>query len=162
MVTIGKLNEIQKELDIEWSISNFDSLSDEADKYYASPSFYFNGSSWYLKIYPNGRNADKSVGYLGLCLIRLSPGPPNSVDFSVGVKTLYGKRDRERLYTCICDSFGSRYVPKCFISQYGTPWGISRSQLFERKSELMPFNVLTMLCTLKNPKDIEDSSKFPI
>lgn len=117
MATIGKLNEIQKELDVEWSISNFDSLSDEADKYYASPSFSFNGSSWYLKIYPNGRTADKSVGYIGLCLIRLSSGPANSVDFNLGIKTLDGKRDRERFYTCICDSFGSRYVPKCFISQ---------------------------------------------
>ena len=150
MESIGRVNKIQRELDIEWKIPNFYSLTGENDRNYSSPSFFFAGALWHMRIYPNGHRVYNSTGYIGLFLWRKSPGRPICLDYSFGVKTVDGRKDREKHLTSVFKEVGKGY---------GNSKCLSRSELQERESELMSSDGLTVFFTLKRSESTEDSGK---
>lgn len=152
MGTIGKVNKNSKHIyEFEWTISNFFSLSEEDDISYNSPSFSFDGATWYLKVYPNGDKEYDSIGYVDLVLYRKSPGPPYSLEFSLSLKSLEGKKVGEWNEIFIFEeAFKSRGL-SCFMS---------RSEIFEMESELLLSDALTVVCTLKCPKSTADASRY--
>lgn len=153
MKTIGKVNANLPIYEFEWTISNFFSLSEDDDIIYKSPSFAFDGATWYLKIYPNGDKTDDSVGYVDLELRRKSSDPPYSLEFSLSLKTLEGKKDTEWQDTCIFETENGNQ--SCGVARF-----MPRSEILERKSELLPSGALTVVCTLRSPKFTEDASKY--
>lgn len=120
------------------------------NKNYSSPSFFFAGALWHLRIYPNGHRIYNSVGYVGLFLWRKSPGNPISLDYSFGVKTLDGKKIREKHLTSVFREAGKGY---------GNAKCLSRSELQERESELISSEGFTVFFTLKCSESTEDASK---
>lgn len=158
MTTIGIISEIpletnvfQKAYEIEWKISNFSSLSEETGNCYFSPAFSFANNSWCLKIYPNGQPSKMSVGCIGLYLYlrKSSFNLPISIEFTLGLKKLYGGKMSEHHYEYTFKSGNGYGVYGCFC----------RSELFEEKSDLLPADVLTVFCNLKYPEPVEISSK---
>lgn len=141
MAKIGDLCEIRGELKIEWKIKNFMSLSDEYNTYYDSHTFYFSGTSWELRIYPNGETENKSDGWLGLYIIRKSVGAPVTLHISFSLKKADGNKDHE---------FNSKPVTIDKRIAKGLDKMLLRSELMERKTELIPSDELTIICTLRN------------
>lgn len=146
-MAIGEVKKIPTEYDIEWSIQNFFSLSKECNNYYYSPPFSFEGTSWYFQIFPNG---NKVSGVVSLYLYRDSANPPIRLEYTFGIKTLNGKKDSVKYIS---------YVFQKAHQGYGEQSFLLRSNLLERKSDLMPADVLTIVCSLKNPKSNGDISK---
>lgn len=153
MKTIGKVNANLPIYEFEWTISNFFSLLEDYDIIYKSPSFSFDGATWYLKIYPNGDINDDSFGYVDLELRRKSSGPPYRLEFSLSLKTLEGNKEEEWQKTCIFEAANGN-------QSHGVACFIARSKILERKSELLPSGALTVVCTLRSPKFTEDASKY--
>lgn len=120
------------------------------NKNFSSPSFFFAGALWHLRIYPNGHRIYNSVGYVGLFLWRKSPGNAISLDYSFGVKTLDGKKVREKHLTSVFREAGKGY---------GNAKCLSRSELQERESELISSEGFTVFFTLKCSESTEDASK---
>lgn len=141
MAKIGDLCEIPGELIIEWKVKNFMSLSDEYNTYYDSHTFYFSGTSWELRIYPNGETENKSDGWLGLYIMRKSIGSPVTLRISFALKKSDGNKDHE------CN-----IGPVTIDKKIGRGWHkmLLRSVLMERKTELIPSDELTIICTLRN------------
>lgn len=148
METKGRVNKVLiRGYDIEWEIPEFSKLSE--DRY--SPTFSFAGALWCLRIYFNSPKNYDPGSDIGLYLKRKSSGPPINLDFSLGLKTVDGKKDPEVHRTHIF-----READKGF----GIPSCISTTKLLiARRSELLPSDVLTVFCTLRYPESIEDESK---
>lgn len=149
MEAIGKVNTIPV-YHVEWIIPNFFSLSKEDSRYYDSCPFTFNGETWYLRIYPNGDEDEDSVGYVDIFLKRKSTGPSISVDFSLYLKSVNGKEIEKEQYSCIFGEKNDACGCCCFIS---------RSRLLRKRFELVPFDELTVVCTLKYSSSVKDASK---
>lgn len=157
METVGELSE-KSELAVEWRINEFCSLPAEVSKCYDGPVFPFVGASWLLSIYPNGktniitkdRKIANSEGFIALYLHRRSSGPPIHLEFSLGFKTLQGKVNSE---VHLADTFKKK-------EGKGFYRFIKRSELLDKKSELLPSGVLTVACKIKYPKAADISSKF--
>lgn len=146
MGTLGKLK--TKLYEMEWTIRNFDSLSVEEE----SPFFPSKEAAWHMTIAPNGMREHNSVGYVGLYLIRIARNRFSNLQVSFAIKTVDGKKYQETPYeTLLCGK-------DCQI--YGVPCFLPRAELFERKSELLPSNVLTILCTMKYSEPNEVPGKF--
>lgn len=150
MEAIDRMGEVQEELNIEWRIENFISLVEEKDKFYTSFSFSFAGHSWCMRIYPNGREEQKSVGYIGLYLRRNSFGPGIKMHFSLGLKRFDGEKDPEKHCT---------HTFQKPDEGYGSIKLLSKSKLLQRKSDLLPADILTVFCSLTNQKSTENESK---
>lgn len=151
MTTIGEIKKIKKEfdLDIEWNIKNFLSLS-KKDGYFAwSDGFVFNDQTWVLVIYPNGASWDNSQGYISLGLCR-SIGPEIRQEFFLSLKAVNGKNDYERHCTEMFQDLKAHVIPQF----------ISRPELTRQESELLPSDVLTVICTMKSSKSTKNESKF--
>lgn len=152
MVIVGDVNNIpigtnvlQNELEMEWKISNFSSLT---DNFYNSPSFSFADECWYLAISLNGDEDKESFGCIGLYLRRGSSGPPINMNYTLGLKTLNGEKDSEHHRT---------FIFRDVYEAYGVHGCIVRSELIERN--LIPTDVLTLFCNLKDPKHVKGPSK---
>lgn len=162
MAKIGKIDVFPMEVSmrdmrisnaIQWKISNFSSLSGENSNFYVSPSFNFYGESWYLRLYPNGRQLIKSVGCIGLYLMRETSLSAINIEYTLGLKRLNGKKYLEHFRTNVYKDKGEGYgVHNC----------IFRSEVFDRKSDLLPADVLTVFCNLQFPTTIQTSSKYYI
>lgn len=144
MATFDGIGEVGEKLHIEWRIEDFLAL-EENDKVYSSSSFSFAGHSWCLRMYPNGRESDKSVGYVGIHLRRNSFGAPIKIDYRLGVKTL----DEDLLHGRIFGEMKWRGFSKYLL----------RSELLEKMSDFAPANVLTVVCVLKLQKSTGNESK---
>lgn len=156
-MSIGKLNNIsigtnvlQKELEIEWKISKFSSLPRDAGYHFNSPLFNFADASWYLKILLNGHQGKTSVGCIGLYLNRKCSGTPINMKYTVGLKTFNGEKDSEH---------HRQFIFKNEEYGHGVHACIMRGELYERKSDLMPCDELTLFCNLKYPKNDECTGK---
>lgn len=153
MGTIGKLSEITGEFVVEWRIEEFLSLPAEVDICYEGPLFSFASVPWHLRIYPNGRTKNLTVdgkivnseGLIGLYLRRATIGPFINLEYSLGLKTLDGKINPEKQLSYNFEKF----------PQFGNLRFISRSELFEKKSEFVPSGVLTVVCKIKYPQATE-------
>lgn len=136
MATVGKVQNVAREFNFEWKIDNFFSLS---EKYYICTSFSLAGESWYLSIYPNGRSEANSVGFIDVFLHRKVNGPPISLVWSTGVKTHEGKKVRVMQFTHVFEnSIG-----------WGSSKFLKRSELLQKKSELVPLDALTLICHIE-------------
>lgn len=151
MAEIGGLSEIGGEVTFEWKIEAFSSLAVEIDTFYNSPKFYFSNASWNLKIYPNGEKEHETEGSIGLYLMKKSSDSPVTLNYTIGLKTVDGKKEANQNYT---------YIFHHKDWGYGRRNLISRSDLLNKKSELLPSDVLTITCTMKNnePKDVTGKS----
>lgn len=154
---IGKLNNIsigtnvlQKELEIEWKILKFSSLPRDDGYDFISPLFNFADASWYLKIQLIGHQGKTSVGCISLYLNRKCSGTPINMKYTLGLKTFNGEKDSEhhRQYIFRNNEYGCG-VHAC----------ITTCELYERKSDLMPCDELTLFCNLKYPKNDEGTGK---
>lgn len=152
METLGEINIVWKELDIEWKIKNFFSLS-RKKLFYDSPLFSFAGDPWRLQIYPNGDSDDETDGYIDLLLFRENSSPPIIVDFSFALKPVdgNGKKHEEKRLTSVFDE-------NSIID--GVYKFISRFELLERRKELVPSDILTVICNLKSSSWTKDTSRF--
>lgn len=150
MEEIDRMGEIQEELNIEWRIEDFISLLEEKNKIYTSFTFTFASHSWCMRIYPNGREEQKSIGYIGLYLRRNSFGPAIRMHFSLGLKTFDGERDPEKHYM---------HTFRKIDEGCGSIKLLSKSKLLQRKSDLLPADILTVFCSLTNQKSTENESK---
>lgn len=156
MTTIGYMNIIPVEtnvlegsLHIEWKIFNFTSYSDEDGRNYFSPIFTFADERWNLEIYPNGRQKVDSSGYICLYLVKKSSGPSVILEYSLGLKTLNGKKFVEHYRTHKFKRINQAGgVHKCIL----------RSDLLKR-SDFLPIDHLTVFCHLKYPKSAVNASK---
>lgn len=148
-ISIGT-NASQKELEIDWKITKFSSLPKHNGYRLSSSSFNFADASWLLEIVLNGHQGNTSHGPIGLYLNVKGSGPTFKIEYTLGLKTFSGKRDseyhRQHIFRIVNEGFG---VHAC----------IMRSELYERKSDLMPHDDLTLFCNLKYPENDEDTSK---
>lgn len=140
MATFGKVNDRTAEFHFEWQIDDFFSLPEEDGETCFSPNFSIAGESWCFFINPNGKSAINSVGYVGAYLQRNEDLPYISLVWSFGVKTSEGKKDKEMKFSHVFheESLG-----------YGFAKFLKRSELFEKKSELVPSDVLTLVCDIE-------------
>lgn len=141
MATIGDICETRGEIVMEWRIKDYSSLHQLTDIPYESPKFYFSGASWNIRLYNNGQTVNDSSGWLGLYVRRWSSGSPVNLNYSLGLKSIDGKNDVRITETSVFDR-----------KDYG--WGkskvITKTALMEQKSELIPSDILTVVCSLKN------------
>lgn len=143
MTKIGEVSTNQKEhgVDIEWTISDFFSLSEKDGVGYWSPLYSFDSYSWFLGIYPNGARSTDSLGHIDLYLElnKKTLDLPIRVDFSIAIKTANGQKDHERHFT---KDFNGR-------KRHDFLRFITKSDLSMRVSDLTPSGVLTVVCTMK-------------
>lgn len=71
---------------------------------------------------------------------RMSAGSPVNVNFSLELKTVLGKTNIDRASTSLFDEKYGRWGCDSFIS---------KSDLMGKKSEIMPSDTLTIICTMK-------------
>lgn len=166
MAVFGEVNEITGESVFEWKLKDFFSLSADVDDFYCSPSFHFVGASWFLKIFPNGQtkaslddlylddNA-KTNGYIDLYLFYDSPGFPINLEYSLGIKSL-NKEIEEYADNGIFRSMGGH----SYVKGHGCTNFIKRSKLLERKAELVPSDILSIVCKLKHPNTFTVGESF--
>lgn len=152
MATIGKVNNIRSAHDIEWKISNFPSLFGKNGNCYCSPSFRFADEYWHLKIYPNGQESNVSNGCVSFYLARRYPGRSIRLKYVLGLKTVNGERDSEENCEYVFKETDKGFGLQCIL----------RSKLFERRSELLPNDVLTVFCNLQYSNTAETPSKYYI
>lgn len=151
MDTIGKIDVIQKEVDIEWKIKNFFYLSTEDGEMYSSPKFSVGDDTWCLLIYPNGDTSIETDGFIDLALYRENYDPPINQEFAFYLKTVDGEKDREKHFIHLFNNFSGLYSAWKFISRF---------EVFERRSQLISDAILTIVCTLKYSSLNENASKY--
>lgn len=149
MEKIGDLSETKGEITIEWRIKDFSSLHHEIGKHYESPKFYFCGASWTIWLYPNG-DTEESKDWLSLYVVRKSNGSPVTLDYTLGLKSIDKKNDV--LLTDTDDFHGIDYG-------WGMREVILKTELMNKKSELLPSDILTVICSLKNKERNEVARK---
>lgn len=157
MSVIGKLSTSINgaDVDVEWRIDSFSSLSEEPGSSlvlnYCSPNFSFSGEPWFLGIWPNGWSGTDSSGYVNLCLCKGFNNSSIKQEFSVSLKTVKGEKENEEHCTKVFDK-GNRWHR---FNRF-----IARSELLRRRSELMPHDVMTVVCIMKRTTSDESDSKF--
>lgn len=157
LTTIGELSVTAGEFVVKWKIKDFSSLSSETDVNYVSPTFVFAGESWSLQIFPNGQSElffddplEKSEGNIDLFLWRESSGAPICLDYSLGLEMLDGKIELENLFS---DTFKKS-------DGYGAVKLLSRAELLlQRKYDLIPSDILTVVCKIKYSNSTEGVNK---
>ena len=150
MEATGELCETEADVNFEWKIKDFHSLSTETGTHYDSPLFYCSGIAWEIWIYPNSDEIEAD-GWIGLYLVRSSTGYPETLDFSMCFKSNNGKKDPSLSST---STFDRKF------RGWGSVKFISRSKLLERKSDLMPSGILTVICTIKCKEGYNVKSKY--
>ena len=141
-----------KNCKLEWKIDNFFSYNEE-DLQLNSPDFLVLNTMWYIQICPNGSTRHNSKGCVSLYMYRKDDKDPQTVEYRLGIKNVNN--------TVECE-----LIDVATISTSG--WGyhkfIKRSDLLQRKSELVPSDILTVTCTImmKNNTSDLDSSKYKI
>lgn len=135
MAATGKMRYITKEFNFEWQIEDYFSHISSC----RSPSFSFAGELWHFWIYPSGQSNLNSQECVCLYLYRETSGPPISLSWSWGLKTFDGKIDHEEQ----CKRVLVNTMP------HGTIRFVNRYTLKEKKSELVPYDVLTIVFTVE-------------
>lgn len=139
MSSLGVIGELG-ESKFEWKIADFFSLSATKESSYTSPSFVFANTSLHLWIYPAGNVAAKS-GFLSLFLVNESKNP-----FHVNMALHIKKVDGTILeLTAAMDVYIKTSMGYNNLYQ--------KSSLKQNKSELVPSNILTIVCILKLKRD---------
>ena len=134
--TVGEIKEIKDNMEIEWRITDFFALSETI---YHSPIFHFAGTTWRLRIYPNGNVKNETVGNVDCYLLLDDSSRSVTLTYELGLKKVNGNIDNECSYT---ETFDEK-------AGYGCRGLVSRSELLSRVSELAPSNILTIICKLR-------------
>lgn len=137
-------------IDVEWSIKNFFSLSDTDGVCYSSPDFSFNGDKWYLGIYPNGSQFTGSSEHIDLGLGQHLISTSVYLEISFSLKTVEKEKNKKKHVKY----FGDNNIYNAFHRF------ISRSELLRRQSELVPQDVLTVVCKIKKASSARYGSKY--
>lgn len=132
---IGEISEVNGKVALEWDIANFFSYTEEVE--YISPDFHTLNLTWRIKIWPNGRISNNSVGHVSLYLHRVDHGASKSVDFSMGIKSKNQRIVNMCKTTWQSDDGG-----------WGWPKFIEKSKLQQEKENLVPWGILTVVCSL--------------
>ena len=141
-----------KKCEFELEIHNFFSYSEE-DSSLNSEYFPILGNKCYLSIFPNGLIQEKSNDYVSLHLHLCDGEFKETVELRLGIKSANNiiVYERREVFT---------------IHEYYFNWEISefikRSDLLQKKSYLVPSDILTIACTVmvKNGISDLDSSKY--
>lgn len=165
MTTFKKIGNVQKipyEIQqIEWRIPDFFTVANEGKYlYFASPAFSVRGVLWHLRLWPKW---NLSAEFMDLYLAHeaydinrsdgnLAPGAYREyiVEYYFGLKK--------------CDENEERFVSgiitkskcKSSIGKF-----IKKTQLLEQMSELVPGNILTIVCTMKWVAEVSHCSTQP-
>lgn len=141
----GNVEEKHEEKEIEWKISDFSSFAENRLEI-RSPDFSFANSLWYLRLHPK---SGARPGFMCWCLWS-TKSPKCSVEYSCGLKKQDGSVE---------------YLRKGILKEnhpysfFGTLYYIKISEIQQRKSELVPTNVLIITCTLKRITTDSDQPK---
>lgn len=150
MAFIGKLGEIHTEHYIEWKIENFFSIPEDDGESYFSSDFNFANESWSLAMAVQ-EDFIKNTGIeFALHLIRSQFSPPISVKCTLGLISANGMKD---IQTNQIQTFNEKAY-KCGVQRF-----ITKSELLERRQELVPDDVLTVFCIMRYPVSNKDLSK---
>lgn len=130
------LKQMNEKVQIEWRIPDI-TMVIKAERFtsYDSPSFFINDVSWFLRLFPTSV-LDKEFMRL---YIRSNVGQDFSPEYNISLKKLDGSEEH------LVSGIPKKATKKCF--DLGLI--IRRSQLMERKSELAPHDVLTIICRFK-------------
>lgn len=129
----------------EWSIPDyFTIVEDRKFGCYDSHAFSVADTSWYLRLYPYWNDRTE---FVHLALFN-NITREYLVEYSCGLKTCDGSM--EQLLNGILKGDEVRNKETNFIR---------KSQLVQRKSELVPGNVLTITCTVKLMTEMAHSSE---
>ena len=139
-----------KECEVEWKVKS-DIVFKKKELLVYSPSFSFEGGTWYLEMWPNGFEGRGTSGYIDLYLIRETSGPPMKVKFCFSLQNLNRRKDLERHKTedFLC---GNRYH---IIDRF-----ISKSELVRRRNEFENSGFLTFVYTVRRIDSTESESKY--
>lgn len=146
MAAIGTIS--THDLVVEWTIQHFFTLGVGDSAWYGSPIFSFDGEEWWLVINPNG--SSRRTEHVDLAIAKLS-GPSIRLFISLSLKTVKGQKYKEQ--HCIKDfkeSPENVYLFRRFIS---------RLELSQRRSDLVPDDDMTVVCTMKRPTPERRDSK---
>ena len=140
-----------KSCKLEWKIDNF--FSYRQDMTLESPDFPILDTMWYLKISPDDFIESSSKEYVSLCLRRRDYKIPQTIEYRLGLKNVNNTIDYERVEIATFIDCG-----------WGYPEFVKRSDLLQRKCELVPSGSLTVACTVtgKNVTSNLDSSKYKL
>lgn len=144
----GNIGKISEEFD--WQIPRFISLPTKPDECEDSHIFSFAGESWYMCIYPMGITKFNKVGHVGLYLKKCRSLKSINLEYTFSLRTLEGEKFQEE--HCM-DNFTNA------AKRHGICSYITRQQLFKNKSELLPDGTLTVVCTMKYSKPMENDGK---
>lgn len=157
---IGEVEKIPYEIQqIEWRIPDFSVTEDEKYRCLASPTFSVTGVLWQLRLWPRSNVASEFIDMFLACepynKQKNESLPPEahrkySVEYYFGLKKC--DDSVENLVSGTIEKDKYRNNPGEFIK---------KTQLQERKSELVPGNILTIVCTMKWVTEISHSSTQP-
>lgn len=137
---IGEVSAQSGEVQMEWRVPDFSSLTEKTNEYYNSPTFNFLDASWYMRIYPNGQSNFNSAGHFGLYLLRGDAGQEITVKFCLKLVSVEQKNSV---------TWAQRYTFGVKNEGWGCPKLISRPFLLARKSEFAPEDTVTIVCSVK-------------
>lgn len=152
MAKVGKLEEKvspePEEIEVHWEIPYFMSLN---NRYHESPDFKFLTTKWHLEIDPFDNTSPTSDKYIALRLERVK------VELSCNTLCTFSIKKADGLMTGIRSlihvfSFNNNRLK---VDRFFT-----RHALQEHESELMPSNILTIMCNMKPLSDKSGSWKF--
>lgn len=129
-----KIGNVEKyeETRVEWKIAHFFSVIEDKSLCYESLAFPFAGDSWYLQM-----NFDNEYIILNLC----NDNPREySVEFNFGIRKLDGTVE---------DWLGKGIMEGNQMYDEDHFEFLRLSELQQRKSKLVPSDVLTVTCTVK-------------
>lgn len=148
---IGELKGIKDGMEVEWIINDFFKFAENSDVKYSSPSFDFGGETWCMWIYPNTLKPKDTVGQVKCFLIKYKSNSSIMVTYKLGLKKRDGNMDEKCSYTSTFKEEETGYGCKSIIS---------KSELLERKSDLAPNNVVTIICKISREEFSIVSSKL--
>lgn len=134
---LGSIENTYEETQVEWKITDFwKTTKDEKFTYHNSPFFTFSNFSWFFQFYPKSKIIHECIAFYlgcggGLC-------GEKSVEYTLGLKR--GDNDVEHLVAGIMNR------PEKFSAVNH----VKRSEIIQRKCELLPDDVLTIFCILKH------------
>lgn len=152
---IGEVKKISLVQQIEWSIPDYFVVAEDGeDLCLASSTFPVTGVLWHLRLWPSYEHlvvaceayGARPGGYLASDAHR-----EYSLEYTFGLKKCNGTI--KHLNKGIIEKNQSRNIDKYDF--------IKKTQLLQRKSELVPSGVLTIVCTMQWMTEVSQSSTQP-
>ena len=129
---VGKVEVVPYEIKyIEWRIPDF--FGDQTDYIYESPTFCTKDASWYLHLWPWNSNHESML---------INIWNDATVEYSLGY--CFGlKKCDGTIEELVCGTMKKQSSCSNWESL------IKKTELFRRKTELLPSDILIVICTMK-------------